>query len=149
MGQKVTFGEKLEGVQYKIRQGVYAVILNQETDSVAVVKTSTGCFLPGGGIESGESHEECLKRECLEEIGYEIGMGDFIGRAEKSSIPQPSMSTWSVMVISTLLMSSKKIDVPTEDDHELVWIPENDLENSLFHEHQIWAVRQAISLMAD
>ncbi len=149
MGQKVTFGEKHEGIQYKTRQGVYGVILNHENSSVAVVKTSTGCFLPGGGIESDESHEECLKRECLEEIGYEIRIGDFVGRAEQyffSPTQQEYMVSDCFFYFASVI---KKIDVPIEDDHELVWISQNDIKSFLFHEHQMWAVKQAISFTAD
>ena len=29
-------------------------------------------FLVGGRMEVGETHDTCLKRECIEEIGYDI-----------------------------------------------------------------------------
>jgi len=31
---------------------------------------------PGGKIDQDESPEECLKRECLEELGIEVAVGD-------------------------------------------------------------------------
>lgn len=62
---------------------MYGVILNRRDNTAAVVRTSMGCSLSGGGVENGESHEECLKRECQEEIGCEIRVGDFIERAER------------------------------------------------------------------
>lgn len=39
-----------------------------------------GYFLPGGEIGNNETHEECLKRECSEEIGYNIMFGEYIGK---------------------------------------------------------------------
>jgi len=53
--------------QYTKRPGAYGIIENDD-GLIAVIKTKTGYFLPGGGIEENESPEECLARECLEEI---------------------------------------------------------------------------------
>jgi 8-oxo-dGTP diphosphatase len=54
------FGEKIEGIQYKERAGVYGIAFNGEWH-IALVNTPRGYSLPGGGIEPGESHEECIK----------------------------------------------------------------------------------------
>jgi 8-oxo-dGTP diphosphatase len=36
---------------------------------------------PGGKVDGGESDQEALKREYLEELGVEIAVGDFLGSA--------------------------------------------------------------------
>jgi 8-oxo-dGTP diphosphatase len=146
MEQKMTFGEKMDGIPYRIRQGVYAVIINNADETVAVVKTSTGYFLPGGGIEANETHHECLKREVLEELGCEIHIGKFIGRAEKyfySTTLREYMNSDGYFYAAEIV---RKLQVPTEDDHELVWMKLVDAPNLLFHEHQVWAVNKAINL---
>ena len=38
----------------------------------------------------------------------------------------------------------KTLDVLTEIDHELVWLDAYDCCEKLFHEHQSWAVEQAV-----
>ncbi len=45
-------------------------------------------FLPGGHIEYGEGCREALKRELLEEVGMEFGIGRFLGCLEASFIPE-------------------------------------------------------------
>ncbi len=39
-------------------------------------------LLPGGGLEAGESIEECAKREMLEETGYEIELKKLVFTSE-------------------------------------------------------------------
>ena len=70
------FGEKRPGQIYIDRPSTYAIIAD-EHGRLAVVGTERGrCFLPGGGIDPGESDEQALRRELREELGvehYELG----------------------------------------------------------------------------
>ena len=52
--------------------GVRAILLNRETIKIYLVRhTYTGgWYVPGGGIEVGESAEQALNRECSEETGF-------------------------------------------------------------------------------
>ncbi len=61
--------------------GVYGVILNE--GKILLIKKARGPYkgmydLPGGGVEYGESSEETLRREFLEETGLEIKSPKFI-----------------------------------------------------------------------
>ncbi|VJA96060.1 mutT/nudix family protein [Streptococcus pneumoniae] len=56
---------------YIARYGVYAVIPNPEQKQIVLVQEPNGAwFLPCGKIEAGENHQEALKHELIEELGF-------------------------------------------------------------------------------
>ncbi len=75
---------------------------------------------PGGTIEKGESHEECLARELQEELGIETRMGELIGVTEH---PYPrgiiEIHTYHADWISGTI-------VPTEHD-DIAWPTRKEL----------------------
>ena len=69
------FGQKLQDKEYHDREAAYLVLV--DGDLFALVKTCSGkLFLPGGKIENGESKEECIIRECMEEMGVKVVVKD-------------------------------------------------------------------------
>lgn len=138
------FGDRLGHARYIVRQGAYAVIIND--GMVAVVKTPTGYFLPGGGLEGTETLESCLKREVFEETGYNIRILQFIGRAQKyfySTAFHDYMASDGFFYIAEITGEQHSV---FEKDHELLWIPRKDIPKVLLHEHQAWAVEEAFRL---
>ncbi len=65
----------------KPRQAARAVIFNNQ-NQVAIVKVAKENYykIPGGGLEEGETIEQALFRECLEEAGYPIKIIQPIGK---------------------------------------------------------------------
>lgn len=141
---KMQFGEKREGIEYRLRKGVYAVIFNADMNKVALVKTSSErYFLPGGGIENQELPEDCLKRELLEETGHAITIGPFIGTAMRffHSVQNGPMLNDGYFYLAQL---NEKIQEPIEEDHFLKWISIEQLKDFLVHDHQYWAVMEGM-----
>ena len=61
--------EKL-GEKYELRKSARAILLNEEGEmATQYLNTYTYHKLPGGGVDPGETIEEALKREVLEEVG--------------------------------------------------------------------------------
>lgn len=139
------FGSEPDGgVPVRKRPAVYAVIRNAE-GQVGVARTPYGYFLPGGGLEGDETPLQGLKRECSEEIGYEIEVGPYIGRAcqyTKSIFSDEPLKIIGDFYQARLVAPN---GLKTEDDHELVWLAPREAEARMHTEFASWAIRQAVS----
>lgn len=129
-----------KGKEYRQRPGAYGIIKNAD-GLVAIIKTKAGYFLPGGGIEQGESPAECLKRECLEEIGVTISGLDHFASGSYHFFS----TTLNVNMESLGYFFTCKIDeylkIKTEDDHELVWTRLEEAIPLLYLENQREAMK--------
>ncbi|MBZ2404941.1 NUDIX domain-containing protein [Liquorilactobacillus hordei] len=141
------FGNKNIGVNYFVRKGAYAVIFrNQNRSEIGLIRThEQQYFLPGGGIEKGETAEDALIREMLEETGYSIKNNYPFCHAQRyfvSTLPvkRPMLSD-GYFFISQL---DQRIQKPTEKNNYFEWINIKECEKLLFHVHQYYAVQQAL-----
>ncbi|MBZ9621439.1 NUDIX domain-containing protein [Clostridium sp. FP2] len=136
------FGEKLNGVNYIDRTGVYGIVINYD-GKIATIKTLSGYFLPGGGIESGETNEECLEREFIEETGYRIKIGRYIGKASLYHTSKTNKYLHGIGYFYFVNLESKTSN-KIEEDHQLLWIEPEECIKGLFLEHQAWSVSEAL-----
>ncbi|MDQ0194582.1 NUDIX domain-containing protein [Paenibacillus wynnii] len=144
INQGIEFGDNIDGITYRDRPGVYAVI--EKENKIAVVKTKDRIFLPGGGIEGAESYQECLRRECSEELGCDIEVGYYIGNAAQYTFSfkdkQPLKIIGHFYFVTITGLNNLKI----EDDHELVWLSSDKAIQSMDVEFQAWAINEYIKL---
>ncbi|QWC20227.1 NUDIX hydrolase [Halorubrum sp. 2020YC2] len=83
----------------ELRVGAKALVTDR--DRVLLVKErhgdgSTFWTLPGGGVESGESLSECLRREIDEEIRAPATVGERLGRCVYRHTSRPTTTVYSV-----------------------------------------------------
>ncbi|MBW3112642.1 MULTISPECIES: NUDIX domain-containing protein [Bacillaceae] len=138
---KVIFGDRIQGLDYQRRKGVYAVIFHHENDKVMTVRNESGhYFLPGGGIEESENQVDCLRRELIEETGYLVSIDSYIGNAMNyfhSRKGEPLLSDAYFYLVEL------KAKVQEQCDHVTEWVDVEDVKRLLFHEHYDWAVTEA------
>lgn len=140
------FGHREEGIHYIERPGVYGIcfeVKDQELQ-VAVIDTPRGYFLPGGGIEDDEDHDTCLKREFVEETGYEVELADFVGKADQVGFTPRTKRYLELQGSFYLVSINKFVGGKVEDDHELKWLKVTEAIDKMHLEYQGYAIGEAL-----
>jgi molecular chaperone GrpE len=101
---------------------IKAVVVNED-NKVLVLKRSkkedfhSGKYdLPGGHLEKGETIEECLKREVLDETGLSIEVGDILSVREYPKDHEMFDKIRSLRFLATT--DKEEDDVELSDEHE-------------------------------
>lgn len=134
-------GASEPGTHYVLRPGGYGVILNAAGE-LAVVATSRGYHLPGGGQADDEPLTETTVREVREECGLEVRVGRCIGTADElvyASKEDCHYRKRCTFFLAEVVGHAAGCEV----DHRLEWIPADRAVSELVHESHRWAVSEA------
>jgi len=134
------FGVKQEDIDYIDRPGVYAVIENNDKQ-IAIIETSNGYFLPGGGIDVIESDVDALKREIFEEIGYQVTVLEEIGEAIEYIKAHSDEKNYKIRSRFYKVQLGFKVEEGVEKDHRLAWLWQENACKLLVRQSQVWAVQ--------
>ncbi|MES5893603.1 NUDIX domain-containing protein [Bacillus cereus group sp. RP43] len=146
MISKLTFGYKKPTVQYVLRPSCYAVIFDPTTSNIAIIQNGERYFLPGGGMEGNETKEKCLHRELLEELGWTIEIEQYIGNATRYFYAEKEDTYYLNDGFFYIANMVQKQTDNCEEDHVLKWVSPLHAVELLIHNHQKWAVEQALLL---
>ena len=126
--EKIVIGEKLEGRKYDFRETCFGICVKD--GKMLLVKKKEQYSFVGGGVENGETHEDCLKREFIEESGYEIAsIKPFVTVdcfwLAAGKYPLESLANFYIVEVG------QKVCEPTEEGHEVEEINIENAENLL------------------
>src|SRR4029453_7463056 len=129
------FGTQIDGHTYHARRAVYAVIPDSD-GRVAAVRSRRHLFLPGGGIEGGETPEQALVREVEEEYAQGLHIAKKIGEALQyfyASSDDTYFAMHAVFYAGTFLGQT-----PGQAEYPVVWVLPDDTA-PFFHASHVWA----------
>ena len=133
-------GTRVDGCPYVVRPSAYALVQNT-AGQLAVIQTTQGCFLPGGGLERDETPQQTVEREAREECGLVLASRHVLGNAVEiaySAGENACFENRSVFIAADIAAQGMSM----EPDHELVWLPPDQALNALSPESHRWAVRR-------
>lgn len=102
------------------------VILINTNNEIALIGNRVHDFfmLPGGGIDEGETVEEGLIRECLEETGYTASLTSYVGYTESFRNRNSRHSTTYCYIAQPISFQGQSLtDSEKEIGVYVKWIP--------------------------
>jgi 8-oxo-dGTP diphosphatase len=121
-----------------IRNSAKAIIISDNKILLTKNKDGNGIFylFPGGGQEQGETLHEALERECMEEIGREVEVGEllhireYIGKNHQHASFDFDVHQMEFYFECSILNEMDKNPAPTNPDSHQVgveWMVLNEL----------------------
>ena len=97
-------------------------------------------------MEGTETKDECLHRELLEELGWAIEINQYIGNAMRYFYAEKEDTYYLNDGFFYIANMVQKRTGNCEEDHVLRWMSPLHAIEYLLHDHQKWAVEQALLL---
>lgn len=133
----MSFGNILPQINYRDRPAAYAVITSGD-GKIAVVKGTRGYFLPGGGSLEGETPEETVRRELLEELARDIVITGKIGEAVQYYSAGDAHYKMKAIFFKAAFSGGRR----GEAENELIWLDAKESEGAFFYQCHEWAIRE-------
>lgn len=135
----IAFDKPEPGYHYTHRPGAYGVAHGAD-GRLFLVRTKDGLEIPGGGIEPGEGAEEALRREFLEETGYELeAVTPWL--CIQQFLTQPAEGKfYHKYPYFYLVVLGRKLGPPFEQGHAPCWIRPEDALGQMAESGQEWIV---------
>ncbi len=135
------------GIMIGIRNSAKAIIINDGCVLLTKNIDDEGAFylLPGGGQNKYETLQVALKRECMEETGYEINVGplisvrEYIGKHHEHVAHDKEVHQVELMFLCETIGHPvvKNGTNPDEGQVSVQWVPLSELNSYRLYPSQI------------
>ena len=117
----------MDPVKRKANPKIVAAAIIEENGRVRIARRKRGKWhvgkweFPGGTVEEGETNEECLKRELMEELAVTAEVGDLLCSSEHVNTPDwtTRLFAYRARIVSGTVM--------LHDHEEMRWVNRADL----------------------
>ena len=131
-------------VHYEDRPGAYGMLIDDD-NLIAVIRIDTSYFLPGGGIDDGESPESCLSREVKEELGISVLEYEAVGEAIEHIYSPTMRKHYKIHGYYFRITNHITMHAPIDTDHTVCWVDASDALLHLQRPGQTFMLRNEIS----
>jgi 8-oxo-dGTP diphosphatase len=111
-------------------------------DELAVLQMSWGMFLPGGGVDPGETDLVGLARELREEMGVVLLKAEFLCRSGQLLFSRHYQTHFRKIGSFYRVEVEQPIRLKMQDGHELLWMDRRQASLELSEEFQRWALER-------
>ncbi|ESQ76980.1 NUDIX domain-containing protein [Asticcacaulis sp. AC402] len=141
MAEIKQFGARQAGLVYKPRVGAYGILLHEGRIACAQIGYTKFAYdLPGGALDPGETPEQAVVREFLEETGLEVAVGRQVTQIDHYFVHDDGTPYNNRCHFYEVEMRAHRPAAKTELDHELVWLPPLEVIKRLKNEGYAWAM---------
>lgn len=135
------FGRTQPGLAYKEKPSVYGLVQRHD-GKIAMVRVGVEAphawYLPGGGVQSGESDPEALIRAFDEETGLTVWPIRQLGRAGQFSVTREAATNALCAFFEVELTSTD--GAPSDAGHKLIWLSVEDALQKVRHDSHAWFI---------
>jgi 8-oxo-dGTP pyrophosphatase MutT (NUDIX family) len=142
MAERMIFGSPEPDVQYTERRAAYVVILARD-GKIAMVRGRHKYFLPGGGSLPNEAPEATALREVREELARTVRLTRKLGEAIQYFYSAADDQYYKMDAAFFAGEFTDEAGAGCSCEHELFWLPVEEIERACFHECHAWAARHA------
>jgi len=122
---KIIIGEKNPDYKYDFRETCFGIY--EKDDQLLLVNKHGQYSLVGGGVEHGESKEDCLIRECKEESGYTITKLTPLCTIDCFWLAGDKWPLESLVNFFIIEVDEANISKPSEADHTISFVDKKDV----------------------